>query len=106
MQKMIVPYQNHPSVFIVDLRTVFGFAMQGVVKNKTPEEVRQTSEVLGMFDKLSYGGEFESHSIATTMELLLVNKDQISFKQLLDLLNLIYSLKPKSSTAFNQPVAH
>jgi len=27
MQKMIVPYQNHPSVFIVDLRAVFGFAM-------------------------------------------------------------------------------
>jgi len=78
-----------------------------VVKNKTPEELRQTSEVSGMFDKLvSYGREFESHSIATTMELFLVNKDQISFKQLLDLLNLIYSLKPKSSTAFNQPVAH
>jgi len=107
MKKMIAPYQNHPSVFIVDLRTVFGFAMQGVVKNKTPEEVRQTSEVLGMFDKLvSYGGEFENHSIATTMELVLVNKDQNSFKQFLDLLKLIYSLKPKSSTAYAQPGAH
>ena len=107
MQKMIAPYQNHPTVFIVDLRTVFGFAMQGVVKNKTPEEVRQTAEVLGMFDKLvSYGGEFENHSIATTMELILANKDQNSFKQFLNLLNLIYSLKPKSSTAFNQPPAH
>ncbi|MFI5187648.1 MAG: DUF4836 family protein [Chitinophagales bacterium] len=102
MGKMIDPYKNNPSACIIDLKTVFGFAAQSMLKNKTEEEVKQASEVLGMFDKLvSYGGQHDDKSMSSTVELTLTNKDENSLKQFMNLLNLIYSLKPKKSMAYN-----
>jgi hypothetical protein len=103
MEKMVEPYKDNPSAFIIDLRTVFGFAMQSMLKNKTEEEVKQASQVLGMFDKIvSYGGQHDNKFVSRTVELTLTNKDENSLKQFMNLLNLFYSLKPKASTAYNQ----
>jgi hypothetical protein len=101
MQKLIDPYSAHPSAILIDLKTIFGFVMQSALKNKPEEEARQASEVLGMFDKIvGYGGRHDDHSISSTFELILVNKDENSLKQFMNLLNLFYSLKPKKSTAY------
>jgi len=105
IEKIIEPYKNNPSAFIIDLRTIFAFAVQPMLKNKSEEEAKQASEVLGMFDKLvSYGGQHENNFLSSTVELSLTNKDENSLKQFMNLLNLFYSLKPKASTAYNQNV--
>jgi hypothetical protein len=103
IEKIIEPYKNNPSAFIIDLRTVFGFAIQSTLKNRSAEDAKQASEVLGMFDKLvSYGGQHENNFVSSTVELSLINKDENSLKQFMNLLNLFYSLKPKASMAYNQ----
>ena len=103
MGKFIYPYENHPALFMLDLRTVFGFLMQSMVKGKSEEEVKQASEVLGMFDKLvSYGGEYQRGFASSTVELTLTNKDENSLKQFINLIEVFNSLKPKSSTAYNE----
>lgn len=103
IEKMIEPYENNPSAVIIDLRTIFGFAMQSALKNKTEEEAKKASEVLGMFDKIiGYGGQHDDHSVITNMELTLTNKDENSLKQFMNLIDLLYSLKPKKSVAFNE----
>ena len=103
MGKFIYPYENHPALFMVDLKTVFGFLMQSMVKGKSEEEVKQASEVLGMFDKLvSYGGEYQRGFASSTVELTLTNKDENSLKQFINLIEVFNSLKPKSSTAYNE----
>jgi hypothetical protein len=103
MEKLIYPYKNYPSAFIIDLRTIFGFALQSMSKGKSEEEARQASEVLGMFDKMiCFGGKHDDNSVGTTMELTLTNKTENSLKQFLNMMNLFYSWKPKSSTAYKQ----
>ncbi len=100
IERLISPYQAHPSVFLLDLKTIFGFAMQTLAKGKSEEEAKQASEVLGMFDKLvSYGGEYNNNSTSSTVELTLTNKDENSLTQFMRLLDLFYSMKPKGSTA-------
>ena len=77
--------------------------MQTLTKGKSEEDAKQASEVLGMFDKLiSYGGEYNNNSTSSTVELTLTNKDENSLRQFLNLLNLIYSMKPKPSTAYSR----
>jgi hypothetical protein len=88
---------------IVDLRTIFGLAGQLLLKKKSPEEAKQSMEVLGMFDKLIlYSGQHIENYTPATIELTLVNKDENSLKQFLNLLDLINSAKPKASTAYNR----
>ncbi|HMG66831.1 MAG TPA: DUF4836 family protein [Chitinophagaceae bacterium] len=102
LKKMFKPYKNNPSAALIDLHTVFGFAVQPMFKNKPEEEARQSAEVLGMFDKLvSYGGQLKDKFISTNMELTLVNKDENSLNQFIRLLNLFYTLKSKKSVAYN-----
>ena len=103
LEKLISPYQGHPGVFLLDLKTIFGIAMQTLTKGKSEEDAKQASEVLGMFDKLiSYGGEYNNHSTSSTVELTLTNKDENSLRQFMNLLNLFYSMKPKPSTAYSR----
>jgi len=103
MEKLFQPYQNYPGASIVDLRTIFGLAGPFIFKRKSQEEAEQTAKVLGTFDKLiSYGGQYTSNYISTTIELTLVNKDENSLKQFLNLLDLLNSMKPKASTAYNE----
>jgi hypothetical protein len=60
-------------------------------------------EVLAMFDKLIlYSGQHIDNYTPGTIELTLVNKDENSLKQFLNLLDLINSAKPKAATAYNQ----
>jgi hypothetical protein len=103
IEKLFQPYKNYPAAAILDLRTIFGLAGQLVLKGKPPEEARQSMEVLGMFDKLIiYSGQHVENYTPGTMELTLVNKDENSLKQFLNLLDLINSAKPKRSTAYNR----
>jgi hypothetical protein len=103
IEKMISPYKDHPGVFFMDLKTIFGFAMQTLTKGKSQEDVKQASEVLGVFDKLiSYGGEYSNNSTSSTFELILTNKDENSLKQFMNLFNLFYSMKPKGSSTYNR----
>ena len=103
MEKLFQPYKDYPGAAIFDLRTIFGLAGQLVLKRKSPEEAKQSMEVLGMFDKLIiYSGQHIDNYTPGTMELTLVNKDENSLKQFLNLLDLINSAKPKASTAYNQ----
>jgi hypothetical protein len=103
IEKLFQPYKNYPAAAILDLRTIFGLAGQLVLKGKSPEEARQSMEVLGMFDKLIiYSGQHVENYTPGTMELTLVNKDENSLKQFLNLLDLINSAKPKRSTAYNE----
>lgn len=104
IENLFQPYKNHPSVSIVDLRTIFGLAGPFLFKRKSQEEAEQTAKMLGAFDKLiSYGGQYTSNYVSTTVELTLVNKDENSLKQFLNLLDLLNSMKPqKASTAYNR----
>lgn len=95
MEKLIDPYREYPNALIIDLKTIFSFALQGMSKNKSEDEVRQMSEVLGMFDKLiSYGGQYQSGYVSTTIELKLT-KNENSLKQFIDLLELFRSIGDK-----------
>jgi len=103
MEKLFQPYKEYPGAAIFDLRTIFGLAGQLVLKRKSPEETKQSMEILGMFDKLKiYSGQHIDNYTPGTMELTLVNKDENSLKQFLNLLDLINSAKPKASTAYSQ----
>lgn len=100
--KLISPYKDNPSALIIDLKTIFAFAMQSIAKGKSEEEAKRTSDVLGMFDKLiSYGGQHQNGSISSIAELVLTNTEENSLKQFMNLLNLVYTLKSKKSTAYN-----
>jgi len=103
IEKMVSPYKDHPSAFFLDLKTIFGFAMQTMAKGRSDEENKQASEALGMFDKLiSYGGEYSNSSTSSTIELTLTNKDENSFRQFMNLFNQFYSMRPKGSSAYNK----
>jgi hypothetical protein len=81
-----------------------GLAMQSA-KGRSEEEAKRASEVLDTFDKLvGYGGQHDNKSILSTLELVLVNKDENSLKQFLNLIDLFYSMKHKGSTAYNNRV--
>ena len=102
IENLFQPYKNYPGAAILDLKTIFGFAGQLMLKRKSPEEAQQSMEILGMFDKLIvYSGQHTDNYTPGTMELLLVNKDENSLKQFLNLLDLLNSMKPKASTAYN-----
>lgn len=104
MENLFQPYKTYPAVSIVDLKTIFGLAGPFIFKRKSQEEAEQTAKVLGTFDKLiSYGGHHTSNYVSSTVELTLVNKDENSLKQFLNLLDLINSTKPKkASTAYER----
>jgi len=102
-EKLFQPFKDYPGAAILDLRTIFGMAGQMMLKRKSPEEAKHSMEVLGMFDKLIiYSGQHTDNYIPGTMELTLVNKDENSLKQFLNLLDLLNSVKPKASTAYNK----
>ena len=102
-EKLFQPYKDYPGTAIFDLRTIFGLAGQLVLKQKTSEEAKQSMEILGMFDKLIiYSGPHTDNYTPGTMELMLVDKDENSLKQFLNLLDLLNSVKPKASTAYNR----
>jgi len=97
VQKLFYPYENYPAALIIDLRTVFNFLIQSVLKNKSEEDAKQATEVLSMFDKMiSYGGRYDNGFVSNTIDLTLANKDENSLMQFIKLLNLFYSFKPKS----------
>ena len=101
VENLFQPYKNYPGVSIVDLRTIFQLAGPFLFKRKSQEEAEQTAKVLGTFDKLiSYGGRYTNNYTSTTIELLLVDKDENSLKQFLNLLDLLNTMKPKASTAY------
>jgi len=100
MKNFFAPYQNYPNACRIDLKTIFGFVMQGAAKKRTDEEVRQMSETLGSFDVLvSYGGVYNNGSLSNTMQLMLTNKDENSLKQFINLLDLFYLMGHKKSSA-------
>lgn len=102
LEKLITPYKNYPAVFIIDLKTIFGFAMQSMAKGKSEEEMKQASEVLGMFDKMiCYGSNRDDKSVETTLKLTFTNKEENSLKQFLNMVNLFYSWKPKPENKYN-----
>jgi hypothetical protein len=103
IENLFQPYKNYPGAAILDLKTIFGLAGQLILKRKSPEEAQQSMEILGMFDKLIvYSGQHTNNYTPGTMELTLVNKDENSLKQFLNLLDLLNSIKPKASTAYNR----
>src|SRR5204862_565888 len=100
MKTLFGPYEGYPSAFIIDLKTILGFVMQGASKNRSEEQVRQMSEALGAFDKLvSYGGLYDHGSLSSTLQLTLTNKDENSLKQFIDLFDLFYLMRNKKSSA-------
>jgi hypothetical protein len=102
MGKLIEPYKNYPSALVIDLRTVLGIVMQPMARGKSEEQAKQASEVMSTFDKMvGYGGQHDNSSISSTLELVLVNKDENSLKQFLNLIDLFYAMKHKGSTAYN-----
>jgi len=102
IENLFQPYKDYPSAAIVDLKTVFALAGPLILKSKTQEEAGHTAEILGMFDQLiSYGGRYTNTYTSGTIELTLVKKDENSLKQFLNLLDLLNSMKPKASTAYN-----
>jgi len=103
IEKLFEPYKDYPSAAIVDLKTIFGLAAPLMLKRKSQEEAYRSAEVLSMFDQLiSYGGRYTNNYISGTIELTLVKKDENSLKQFLNLLDLLNSMKPKASTAYNR----
>jgi len=100
IEKLISPYKEHPSAFVLDLKTIFGIALQTLSKGKSSEDTKQTSEALGLFDKLiAFGGEYSNKASSSTVELTFTNKDENSLKQFLNLIDLFNSYRPKKSTA-------
>ena len=100
MKTLFGPYEGYPSAFIIDLKTILGFVMQGASKNRSEEQVRQMSEALGAFDKLvSYGGLYDHGPLSSTLQLTLTNKDENSLKQFIDLFDLFYLMRNKKSSA-------
>lgn len=96
ISELIEPYKNNPSFFMIDLKTVFGFMMQSFAKGKSEEDMKQATEVIGLFDKLiAYSSSHTDKYIETKAELTLTNKDENSFMQFLNLINVMYSMKPK-----------
>src|SRR5207247_9162651 len=70
IEKIIEPYKNNHSAFIIDLRTIFAFAVQPMLKNKSEEEAKQAAEVLGRFARVvSYGGEHENNFLSRAIKL-------------------------------------
>jgi hypothetical protein len=103
VEALISPYSEHSSAFVLDLKTIFDIAMQATSKGKSQEESKQAAEALGLFDKLiAFGGEYNNKASLSTIELTLTNKDENGLKQFLNLIEVINSLKPKKSTAYNQ----
>ncbi|HET9823676.1 MAG TPA: hypothetical protein VFP87_00005, partial [Chitinophagaceae bacterium] len=98
IRKLISPYASYPSACLMDLKTIFGFVMQGVSKNRSEEDVRHTSEALAMFDKLiTYGGQYVNGSVTSKFELTLSNKDDNSLKQFINLVELLKTMGNKKS---------
>lgn len=98
VEKMIDPYKNYPSAFLIDLKTIFGFVVKSVSKNRSEEDSRQMSEVLGMFDKMiMYGGQYSNNALSSHVELTLTNKDENSLKQFVNLLHVFYLIGHKNS---------
>src|SRR5436190_4198618 len=98
MKTLFGPYEGYPSAFIIDLKTILAFVMQGASKNRSEEQVRQMSEALGAFDKLvSYGGLYDHGPLSSTLQLTLTNKDENSLKQFIDLFDLFYLMRNKKS---------
>ena len=103
MAKLIEPYKNYTGAFIIDLKTIFGFAMQPMLKNKSEEEAKQASAVLNMFEKVvSYGGQYDNQSLSSTTELILADRDENSLKQFINLLEVFYKMGNKKSTTSDQ----
>lgn len=103
VEKLFHPYTGYTGAAILDLRTIFGLAGQIILKRQSPEEAKQSMEILGMFDKLIiYSAQHTNNYTPGAMELTLVNKDENSLKQFLNLLDLLNSVRPKASTAYNQ----
>jgi len=100
-ENLFQPYKNYSGAAIMDLKTIFGLAAPLILKRKSQEETQQSMEILGMFDKLIfYSGHRTDSYTPGAMELTLVNKDENSLKQFLNLMDLLNSMKPKASTAY------
>lgn len=97
------PYSAHSSLFALDLKTIFGFAMQ-MSKKKPAGDDEASAKLIETFDKLVfYGGQYQDGAALSAAEFQFSNKEENSLKQFAKLIETAAAmgLKGKKSSSFN-----
>jgi hypothetical protein len=100
ISKLAAPYTSNASLFVLDLKTIIGFAMQ-MSKKKSGED-EAMAQVQKTFDKIVlYGGRYDNGAMMNTGELHFNNKEENGLKQFMSLMELVAEMeknKKKSKT--------
>jgi len=90
------PYTSHASLFSLDLKAIFNFAMQ-MSKKKNNSEEQEASKILDAFDRIVfYGGKYENGAALSTAELQFSNKEENSLKQFVKMIETFANMEMKN----------
>ncbi|MGZ8515739.1 MAG: DUF4836 family protein [Chitinophagaceae bacterium] len=97
-------YTGYPSLFSLDLKTIFNYAMKMSGKKNSSDE--GALKVLDAFERLVfYGGKYDNGAALSTAELQFGNKEENSLKQFIKVLEMAATMemkKKKSKSAYGK----
>jgi hypothetical protein len=89
---LAAPYASNSSLFVLDLKTIIGFAMQMSKKKSGGDEAM--AQVQKTFDKIVfYGGKYENGAMMNSGELHFINKQENGLRQFMSLLELVAEME-------------
>lgn len=99
------PYTSHSSLFSLDLKVIFNYAMQ-MGKKKSNSGDEGALKALDAFERLVfYGGKYDNGAALSTVELQFSNKEENSLKQFTKLIEMGVNMgmkNKKSKSAYSE----
>ncbi|HEY0433373.1 MAG TPA: DUF4836 family protein [Chitinophagaceae bacterium] len=94
LQQQFAAYKGYSSALVIDLKSIFGFLLQSMSKNKSEEEMKQLSDVLNTFDKIiSYSMRGDGGSVTTNLDVTFSDAGENSLKQVLQVVRQVAKIK-------------
>jgi hypothetical protein len=95
---LVKDYGDHPSILMFDLKTFMSIAMSSLKKQNNPNEDPEMYSFFEVFDKMIIAsGKFENSAMLTTQEVKFTNSEENSLKQMMKMIDLVFSAITNSS---------
>ncbi len=100
--KLAAPYASSASLFVLDLKTIIGFAKQ--MSKKKADDDETMTQVQKAFDKIVlYGGGYNNGAMTNTGELHFNNKEENGLKQFMSLMQLFAEMEKNKKKSRSLP---
>jgi hypothetical protein len=97
---LINEYSQNPMLLMFDLKTFMSIAMSSLKKQNNPGEDPEMYSFFQIFDKLIIAsGKFENGAMLTTQEVKFSDPEENSLKQMMRMIDLVFSAVSNSSKA-------